>query len=122
MPHSSLSHYAIRMINTWLPVAVQDGSNVEARSQMLTASAMAAVAFQKGLGGVHGLSEPIGAVHNTQHGLTNAVLLPHVLVANKSVIEEKCGVIVQCVGLQTNGDTPPYLIQCTLITSSHPPT
>ena len=48
---------------------------------MLAASSMAAVAFQKGLGSVHGLSEPIGAVHDTQHGLTNAVLLPYHSIA-----------------------------------------
>jgi len=91
---------SMRMIHQWLPIAYSEGANVEARGQMLTASAMAAVAFQKGLGGVHGLSEPIGAVHNTQHGLTNAVLLPHLLVHNRSVIETKCSMIVQCVGLE----------------------
>merc|ERR1711871_1467160 len=73
---------SLRIIRNWLPIVCDrnDGANdVEARSQMMAASSMAAVAFQKGLGAVHGLSEPIGAVANAQHGLTNAVLLPLVL-------------------------------------------
>ena len=62
---------ALRIIHKWLPIAFANGRDLEARSQMLAAASMAAVAFQKGLGATHGLSEPIGAVHNTQHGLTN---------------------------------------------------
>jgi len=57
----------------------------------------------QGLGGVHGLSEPIGAVYNSQHGLTNAVLLPYVLEVNRAEIEAKCKMIVQCVGLRPTG-------------------
>ena len=76
---------ALRLVQEWLPTAVSEGkTNLEARSRMLAASAMAAVAFQKGLGATHGLSEPIGAVHNTQHGLTNAIVLPVVLRANRN--------------------------------------
>jgi alcohol dehydrogenase class IV len=81
---------SMRLIQLWLPVAYKDGNNMEARTQMLAASSMAAVAFQKGLGAAHGLSEPIGAVHDTHHGLTNAVLLPYVLHLNRPVIEAKC--------------------------------
>jgi len=94
---------ALRLIDQWLPVAYEDGQNVEARAHMMAASAMAGVAFQKGLGGVHGLSEPIGALHNTQHGLTNAVLLPHVLLRNREAIDRKCSLIVQCLGIPRNG-------------------
>lgn len=90
---------SMRMITESLPLAVTDGENLEARSQMLVASSMAAVAFQKGLGAVHGLSEPIGAVYDTQHGLTNAVLLPYVLRANRNAIEPKCELIARYLGL-----------------------
>jgi alcohol dehydrogenase class IV len=90
---------SLRMVHEWLPVAFADGSNIQARSQMQAASMMAAVAFQKGLGAVHGISEPIGAVHNTQHGLTNAVLLPHVLRVNRPAIESKCDTVAQALSL-----------------------
>mmetsp|Transcript_31128 Transcript_31128/g.104014 ORF Transcript_31128/g.104014 Transcript_31128/m.104014 type:complete len:302 (-) Transcript_31128:53-958(-) len=90
---------SLRLMHTWLPPAVADGSDVAARSHMLAASAMAAVAFQKGLGAVHGLSEPVGAVHNSQHGLTNAILLPHVLRANRAAIEPKMDLAATYLGL-----------------------
>jgi len=81
---------AISRIQTYLPEAFVDGSNVVARTEMLVASSHAAVAFQKGLGAVHGLSEPIGAVHNTHHGLTNAILLPFFLEDMGEAIEDHC--------------------------------
>lgn len=90
---------ALRMIHEWLPIAYADGTNLEARSHMLAASSMAAVAFQKGLGSVHGISEPIGALHNTQHGLTNAVILPHVLRVNRPAIERKCEIVAHALSL-----------------------
>ena len=90
---------ALRLIQAWLPTAVADGSNLDARAHMLAASSMAAVAFQKGLGATHGLSEPIGAVHNSQHGLTNAIILPHVLRANRAAIELKCELIANYLAL-----------------------
>jgi alcohol dehydrogenase class IV len=79
----------IRLISEWLPVAVRDGSNLEARSYMLVASAMGATAFQKGLGAMHSLSHPCSANLNTHHGLTNAVVMPYVLEWNRAEIEEK---------------------------------
>jgi len=90
---------ALRLIHDWLPTAVRQGGNVEARSRMLAASSMAAVAFQKGLGATHGLSEPIGAVHNTQHGLTNAVVLPIVLRANRGVVAQKMEQVARYLAL-----------------------
>ena len=56
---------------------------------MMAASMMGAVAFQKGLGAIHALSHPIGAIYDTHHGMTNAVLMPFVLKFNKSEIELK---------------------------------
>ena len=69
--------------------AYHDGSNLDARGSMLAASSMGSIAFQKGLGAIHSLSHPVGAIYNTHHGLTNAVFMPYVLKRNKNVIEEK---------------------------------
>jgi len=80
---------AIRMITANLPVAYSDGNNIEARGQMLTASSMAAVAFQKGLGSIHSIAHQLGAIYNIHHGLANSILLPYGLKQNASVIEEK---------------------------------
>jgi alcohol dehydrogenase len=72
-----------------LIMAYNDGSNLDARGSMLAASSMGSIAFQKGLGAIHSLSHPVGAIYNTHHGLTNAVFMPYVLRRNKKVIEEK---------------------------------
>lgn len=79
----------MRLIHDWLPVAVQDGSDIEARSHMMAASLMGATAFQKGLGAMHSLSHPCSANLNTHHGLTNAVVMPYVLVWNRAALGEK---------------------------------
>jgi len=79
----------MRLVKTYLPRAVADGTDLEARAHMLAAAGMGAVAFQKGLGGVHALSHPVGAVHDTHHGLTNAMFTPYVLRANRAAIEGK---------------------------------
>ena len=79
----------MRLIKEWLPTAVRDGENIEARSHMLIASSMGATAFQKGLGAMHSLSHPCSAHFNTHHGLTNAVVMPYVLQWNRSALEEK---------------------------------
>jgi alcohol dehydrogenase class IV len=79
----------MRLVRNWLPTAVRDGADLEARSHMLIASSMGATAFQKGLGAMHSLSHPCGANLNTHHGLTNAVVMPYVLAWNRRAIEEK---------------------------------
>jgi alcohol dehydrogenase class IV len=89
----------IRLIKEWLPVAVRDGSNLEARSHMLVASAMGATAFQKGLGAMHSLSHPCSANLNTHHGLTNAVVMPYVLEWNRAEIEPKMARLAAWLGL-----------------------
>jgi alcohol dehydrogenase class IV len=89
----------MRLIKEWLPVAVRDGSNIEARSHMLIASSMGATAFQKGLGAMHSLSHPCGANLNTHHGLTNAVVMPYVLVFNRAAIEQKMERLAAYLGL-----------------------
>jgi alcohol dehydrogenase class IV len=90
----------MRLIKEWLPVAVRDGKNIEARSHMLIASSMGATAFQKGLGAMHSLSHPCGANLNTHHGLTNAVVMPYVLVWNRHAIEEKLARLAAYLGLE----------------------
>ncbi len=77
----------VRQVKLHLENAVRDGNDLVAREGMLIASASAAVAFQKGLGGVHALAHPLGARHHLHHGLLNAVLLPYVLLANRVAIE-----------------------------------
>ncbi len=79
----------ISLIKKWLPIAVSDGSNVEARMNMLAAASMGSTAFQKGLGGIHSLSHPVNALNNLHHGLSNAIFMPYVLSFNKDVVENK---------------------------------
>ena len=79
----------MQIVKDFLPAAVSDGADLVARSQMMIASTMGATAFQKGLGAMHSLSHPCGAVLNTQHGLTNAVVMPYVLERNRSAIEDR---------------------------------
>lgn len=77
----------MRLVKKYLPRAYADGTDIEARGQMMAAAAMGAVAFQKGLGAIHAISHPIGAVHNTHHGTTNAVVMQPVLRFNRAAIE-----------------------------------
>ena len=79
----------MRLVKTYLPRAYADGSDIEARAQMMSAAAMGATAFQKGLGAIHALSHPIGAIYNTHHGTINAVCMPAVLQFNKTAVNEK---------------------------------
>ncbi|MDP5350182.1 MAG: iron-containing alcohol dehydrogenase [Paracoccaceae bacterium] len=79
----------MRLVKDYLPRAYADGTDIEARGQMMAAAAMGAVAFQKGLGAIHALSHPIGAVHHTHHGTTNAVVMQPVLRFNRAAIEAR---------------------------------
>lgn len=79
----------LRLVNDYLPRAYADGTDLEARAQMMAAAAMGAVAFQKGLGAIHSLSHPVGAVYGTHHGTTNAVVMPMVLAFNRPVIKDR---------------------------------
>jgi alcohol dehydrogenase class IV len=79
----------MRLIKAWLPVAVRDGSSIEARSHMMIAASMGATAFQKGLGAMHSLSHPCSANLHTHHGLTNGVVMPYVLAWNRAALNEK---------------------------------
>ena len=79
----------MRLVKDYLPRAFADGTDMEARAQMMAAAAMGAVAFQKGLGAIHAISHPVGAVYGTHHGTTNAVVMPAVLRFNRPAIEAK---------------------------------
>jgi len=91
----------IALVGRALRRAVADGSDIQARSNMMAASLMGATAFQKGLGAMHAMSHPIGAIFNTHHGLTNAVVMPYVLLANRSAIEDKIVDIARLLDLPT---------------------
>jgi alcohol dehydrogenase class IV len=89
----------LRLVKDWLPAAVEDGGNLAARAHMLAAASMGATAFQKGLGAIHSLSHPIGAIYDTHHGLTNAVVMPYVLAFNRPAVEDKMGRLAAWLGL-----------------------
>jgi alcohol dehydrogenase class IV len=79
----------MRLVFENLPIAYAKPDNLEARAHMMSAAAMGATAFQKGLGAIHSLSHPIGAVYNTHHGTTNAVVMPMVLDFNRKAVKDR---------------------------------
>jgi hypothetical protein len=79
----------MRLVLENLPKVYSNPQDMEARAQMMSAAAMGAVAFQKGLGAIHSLSHPVGAVYGTHHGTTNAVVMPMVLEFNRAAIEDR---------------------------------
>ncbi len=89
----------MRLVRNHLTDAVADGSDIAARSQMLAAAAMGSTAFQKGLGAIHAMSHPIGATYDSHHGLTNAVVMPYVLLRNRDAIEDKLSRVSAYLGL-----------------------
>jgi len=93
----------MRLIHRFLPRACADGKDIEARAQMLAAASMGATAFQKGLGGVHAIAHPVGSWFNTHHGLTNAVLLPYVMLFNRDAIADKTDLIARVLDLRGRG-------------------
>jgi alcohol dehydrogenase class IV len=90
----------MRLVKENLPRAFRDGQDIDARAHMMSAAAMGATAFQKSLGAIHALSHPIGSLHNTHHGMTNAVFMPYVLAFNRSAIEDKITRIGAYLGLR----------------------
>ena len=91
-----------RIVNSFLLRAFKDGKDIEARSHMLASSSMGSIAFQKGLGAIHSLSHPVGAIYNTHHGLTNAIFMPYVLLKNKPAIEDKIIALTRYINLPKN--------------------
>jgi alcohol dehydrogenase class IV len=93
-----------RLVLENLPKVVADPNDIEARGNMLSAALMGATAFQKGLGAIHSLSHPIGAIYNTHHGMTNGVFMPYVLVANRDAIEARIARLAAYCGLPPSFD------------------
>ena len=89
----------IRIVDTYLPRAVENGRDLSARAYMFAAASMGATAFQKGLGAIHSVSHPVGARYDTHHGLTNGVIFPYVLVCNRAVIADKIPHIARALDL-----------------------
>ncbi len=89
----------MRIVKDYLPRAYKDGADIEARSQMMAAAMMGATAFQKGLGAIHAISHPLGAVYNLHHGTTNAVVMPPVLRMNRVLIEERIAHAADYMGI-----------------------
>ena len=98
----------MRLIKEWLPIAFRQGSDIDARAHMMVASTMGAAAFQKGLGGMHAMSHPCGAVLDTHHGLTNAVVMPYVLVFNRAAVESRLTDLARYLNLYCLGYRPPH--------------
>ena len=94
----------MRLIKKSLLKAVKDGSDLDARSDLLAAASMGSTAFQKGLGAIHSLSHPLNAQFNLHHGLSNAIFMPYVLSFNKKNIEEKIISICDYLNLSKSFD------------------
>ena len=94
----------MRLVLENLPRVYADGTDIEARAHMMSAAAMGAVAFQKGLGAIHALSHPVGAVYGTHHGTTNAVVMPMVLDFNRGMIEERLVRVSDYLGISGGFD------------------
>ncbi|MSR08332.1 MAG: iron-containing alcohol dehydrogenase [Gammaproteobacteria bacterium] len=93
----------MRLISEYLPRACANGADIEARSRMLAAASMGATAFQKGLGGVHAIAHPVGSFFDTHHGLTNAVILPYVMVHNRAAISDQMVTVARLLNLPDPG-------------------
>lgn len=98
---------AIKMIAESLPLAVDEPKNPEGREGMALAQYIAAQAFSNvGLGLVHGMAHPMGALFDVPHGVANALLLPTIMEYNMPCCIEKFGVIARTMGVDTTGMTP----------------
>jgi alcohol dehydrogenase len=93
----------MRLVARSLERAVREPANLAARADMMAAAAMGATAFQKGLGGMHALSHPVGALYDTHHGMTNATFMPYVLAFNRGAIEERIARLSAYLGLAQAG-------------------
>src|SRR5262245_49735760 len=94
----------MRLVKENLLKAYRNGSDIEARTHMMSAAAMGATAFQKALGAIHSLSHPVGSLYDTHHGLTNAVFMPYVLVFNRAAIDGKIERLAAYLGLEPSFD------------------
>ncbi|MDG1318983.1 MAG: iron-containing alcohol dehydrogenase [Paracoccaceae bacterium] len=105
----------LRLVGRWLPVAVAEPSNLEARGAMLAGSCLSGIAFLKGLGLVHAISHMVGAEYDTQHGLTNAVVLPAALRHNAPALADKIEPLSQAMGLRDTSFEAFYAHICAIL-------
>ena len=94
----------MRLVKENLLRAYRTPDDIDARGAMMAAALMGATAFQKGLGAIHALSHPIGALYDTHHGTTNAVVMPAVLAANRPAIEAKIERLALYLGIPDGFD------------------
>ncbi|HOP39642.1 MAG TPA: iron-containing alcohol dehydrogenase [Geobacteraceae bacterium] len=98
---------AIRLIADWLPPAVANGDNLEARDKMAYAEYLAGMAFNNaGIGIVHAMAHQPGALLNKPHGVCNAILLPHGCSFNLIAMPKRFAEIAEALGVNTVGLTP----------------
>ncbi len=90
----------VRLVKENLALAVKNGGDLDARAHMMAAASMGATAFQKGLGAIHALSHPVGALYDSHHGMTNAVFMPYVLAFNRKAIEDRIKRLAAYIGLR----------------------
>ncbi|MHA1189285.1 MAG: iron-containing alcohol dehydrogenase [Alphaproteobacteria bacterium] len=95
----------MRLVLGNLATAFENGSDLDARANMMSAAAMGAVAFQKGLGAIHSLSHPVGSLYGTHHGMTNAVFMPYVLAFNRPVIADRIARLNGALGIHGGFDS-----------------
>ncbi|MFT9816184.1 iron-containing alcohol dehydrogenase [Lysinibacillus sp. NPDC056185] len=102
----ALSLYAIEIIVKYLPLAVENGNNLEARQNMLVGSLIAGMAFTHAdLGAVHAMAEPLGGLYDTPHGVANSIFLPHVFEYNIPSNPEKHATVALKLGATAEGKT-----------------
>jgi alcohol dehydrogenase class IV len=94
----------MRLVKEYLPRAYADGNDIEARAHMMSAAMMGATAFQKGLGAIHAMSHPVGAIFNTHHGTTNAICMPAVLAFNAGAIRDRFDKAAAYLGIEGGFD------------------
>ena len=106
---------ALRLIYPNLPIVYEKGEDLTSRGKMLVGSCLAGISFLKGLGFVHAISHMVGAEYDTQHGLTNAIVLPSVLRFNKDGMGSKISVMSEAMGLKKNDFDYFYKSICDLL-------
>ncbi|MFZ4437194.1 MAG: iron-containing alcohol dehydrogenase [Syntrophales bacterium] len=97
----ALGLHAIRLIFKYLPLAVKEPANIDARGHMLLASTLAGMCFVNTLTGAsHALAHALGAIYGVPHGLANAIMLPHVMTFNREERVERFRMIADAMGIE----------------------
>ncbi|SDZ48496.1 Alcohol dehydrogenase, class IV [Evansella caseinilytica] len=97
---------SVEIIFNYLPRAVRDGNDIEAREQMVYAMFLTGIAFNNaGLGYVHAMAHQLGGVYDLPHGVCNAMLLPIVERENAKRNPEKFRAIAKAIGIETADKT-----------------